>query len=40
MARALVTWAADNGLDIHDGASTYERLSEEQIYALWKDREV
>lgn len=40
MARALVAWAADNGMDIHDGASTYERLSEDQIYALWKGREV
>lgn len=40
MARALVAWAAANGMDIHDGASTYERLSEEQIYACWTQRKV
>jgi hypothetical protein len=35
MARTLTRWAADNGMQIRDGSSTYELLSDEQVYQRW-----
>ena len=36
MAKTIVRWAHENGLEVHDGASTYELLSDEQIYGRWQ----
>ena len=36
MARILVGWAARNGMQLRDGARTYEPLTEIQVYALWQ----
>lgn len=36
MAKTLTRWALKNDLQVRDGASTYELLSEEQVYALWQ----
>lgn len=36
MARTMVAWAASNSMQLRDGASTYEALSEKQVYALWR----
>jgi len=37
MARTLVTWARQNEMQLRDGASTYEPLSEDQVYAYWPE---
>ena len=36
MAKTIVRWAHDNNMEVHDEASTYELLSEEQIYGRWQ----
>lgn len=36
MARTIVRWAHENNMRVHDGASTYELLSEEQVYERWQ----
>jgi hypothetical protein len=36
MAKTLTRWAHENNMQVRDGASTYELLSEEQIYGLWQ----
>ena len=36
MAKTIVRWARANKMDVHDGASTYELLSEAQIYGRWQ----
>jgi len=35
MARTLIAWAHQNEMQLRDGASTYEPLSEDQVYAYW-----
>jgi hypothetical protein len=36
MAKTIVRWAHENNLQVHDGASTYELLSEGQVYERWQ----
>jgi hypothetical protein len=36
MARTITRWAHENDMQVHDGASTYEMLSEEQVYRRWQ----
>jgi|APTNR8051073442_1049403.scaffolds.fasta_scaffold31474_3 hypothetical protein len=36
MARKLTRWAHENNFQLRDGASTYELLSDAQIYSLWR----
>jgi hypothetical protein len=36
MAKTLWRWAHTNNMQVHDGASTYELLSEEQVYGRWQ----
>lgn len=36
MAKMIVSWARENNMQVHDSASTYELLSEEQVYGRWQ----
>lgn len=36
MVRTIIGWASRNGFQLHDGARTYEPLTEAQVYALWQ----
>ena len=36
MAKTITRWAHENDIQIHDGDSTYELLSEEQVYGRWQ----
>jgi hypothetical protein len=36
MAKTITRWAHENGMQVHDGSSTYELLTEEQVYGRWQ----
>ena len=36
MAQTITRWANENNMQVHDGAGTYELLSEEQVYERWQ----
>ena len=37
MAKVLTQWAHKSGYELRDGSSTFELLSDSQVYALWHD---